>query len=143
MTMTDYELSESGVNTPSGRERPKRRSCTAEYKLGVLTEADACSERGEIGELLRREGLYKSHLTEWRRARRAGSLAGLESKKRVAAADKSQKAADREIGRLKRENAKLADDVARFKALSELAGKALALFETLSSGAASETKPTV
>jgi transposase len=59
-------------------ERVKRRRFTAEYKLGLLREADACSLPGEVGALLRREGLYSSHLAEWRRAREVGALEGLE-----------------------------------------------------------------
>ena len=142
MTMTEHELSKADDRAGSGRERPKRRTFAAEYKLSILEQADACTERGEIGELLRREGLYKSHLTEWRKARREGSLAGLEAKRRTRTADEAQRAADREIARLERENAKLRDEVAKFKALSELAGKAAALVETLSTSAASETKQT-
>jgi len=59
-------------------ERPRRRRFSAEYKLAIVREADACSRPGEIGELLRREGLYSSLLTEWRRARDAGALEALE-----------------------------------------------------------------
>src|SRR5437867_1623889 len=59
-------------------ERPRRRRFTAEYKLRVLREADACSRPGEVGALLRREGLYSSLLTEWRRAREVGALEALE-----------------------------------------------------------------
>jgi transposase len=59
-------------------ERPKRRRFSAEYKLQVVREADACSQPGEIGALLRREGLYSSLLTEWRRQRERGSLEALE-----------------------------------------------------------------
>lgn len=59
-------------------ERPRRRRFTAEYKLAIVREADACSRPGEIGALLRREGLYSSLLTEWRRARDAGALEALE-----------------------------------------------------------------
>ncbi len=66
------------VADPELVERAKRRRFTAEYKLGVLREADACSRPGEVGALLRREGLYSSLLTEWRRAREVGALAGLE-----------------------------------------------------------------
>ena len=62
--------------------RAKRRSFTASYKLWVLEEADKCYKPGQIGALLRREGLYSSHLTSWRRQRKAGELAGLTSKKR-------------------------------------------------------------
>ena len=58
-------------------ERAKRRRFTAEYKLRVLCEADACSQPGEVGALLRREGLYSSILSEWRKQREAGSLEAL------------------------------------------------------------------
>ena len=64
--------------------KPKRRQFTAAYRLRVLEEADRCPESGEVGRLLRREGLYSSHLTAWRKARRKGSLRGLASKKRGA-----------------------------------------------------------
>jgi transposase-like protein len=62
--------------------KAERRRFTAEYKLRVLREADACSKPGEVGALLRREGLYSSHLSNWRLARERGELAGLSSKKR-------------------------------------------------------------
>jgi transposase len=61
---------------------PKRRRFSAEEKLRILKEADACTRPGEMGALLRREGLYSSHLTEWRRARERGELEALEPKKR-------------------------------------------------------------
>ncbi len=64
--------------------KPKRRQFTAEYRLRILEEADRCTEPGEVGQLLRREGLYSSHLTAWRKARRSGALRGLASKKRGA-----------------------------------------------------------
>ena len=54
--------------------KPKRRQFTAEYRLRILEEADRCTQPGEVGRLLRREGLYSSHLTAWRKARRTGSL---------------------------------------------------------------------
>ena len=57
------------VPDPELVERPRRRRFSAQYKLEILREADACTRPGEIGELLRREGLYSSLLTEWRRAR--------------------------------------------------------------------------
>lgn len=56
-------------------ERPHRRSFTAEYKLAVLTEYDSATDPGAKGALLRREGLYSSHIVEWRRARNAGAIA--------------------------------------------------------------------
>src|SRR4051794_22704166 len=65
------------VPDPELVERPRRRRFSAEYKLRIVREADACSRPGEIGALLRREGLYSSLLTEWRRARDSGALVGL------------------------------------------------------------------
>ena len=62
--------------------KPQRRSFTAEYKRRILKEADACTTPGAVGALLRREGLYSSHLVEWRRARARGELAALTPKKR-------------------------------------------------------------
>jgi transposase-like protein len=64
--------------------KPKRRQFTAAYRMRILEEADRCTEPGEVGRLLRREGLYSSHLTAWRKARRNGALHGLASKKRGA-----------------------------------------------------------
>ena len=63
-------------------EKAVRRQFSAEYKRKVLTEADACSREGAIGALLRREGLYSSHLAVWRAARERGAIAGLAPKKR-------------------------------------------------------------
>jgi transposase-like protein len=68
----------TGAPDPELLERPTRRRFSAEYKLRIVSEADACSRPGEIGALLRREGLYSSLLTEWRRARDAGALEALE-----------------------------------------------------------------
>jgi len=62
---------------PEVAEKPKRRSYSAEYKVRILEQADACSEPGQIGALLRREGLYSSHLVAWRKLREDGVLAGL------------------------------------------------------------------
>jgi len=72
----------SGVPDPELAERPRRRRFSAEYKLGVLREAEACARKGEIGAMLRREGLYTSHLTAWRKQREAGALVGLAPRKR-------------------------------------------------------------
>ena len=68
-------------------EKPKRRQFPAKYKLQMVEEADACTRQGEIGSLLRREGLYSSHLTTWRRLRDSGALAGLTPRKRGRKAD--------------------------------------------------------
>jgi transposase-like protein len=94
--------------------KPKRRrTFTAEFKRRILEEAASCDRPGQLGALLRREGLYSSHLQQWRRERDAGALSGLEPKKRGpkvratdAAADKLREL-EREVARLKAENTKL------------------------------------
>jgi transposase-like protein len=93
--------------------KAKRRRFTAEYKRKILQEADACAESGQVGALLRREGLYSSHLTTWRQARERGELEGLAPKRRGPKAQepnplaKELAAERREVARLKAENAKL------------------------------------
>ena len=59
---------------PEVRPRAKRRTFAAQYKIAIVEEADACTREGEIGALLRREGLYYSHLTKWRKLYKAGQL---------------------------------------------------------------------
>jgi transposase len=67
---------------PEVPEKPVRRRFTADYKLQILREAEACQQHGQLGALLRREGLYSSHLTTWRRQRDQGALAALQVKRR-------------------------------------------------------------
>lgn len=88
---------------PEVPRNPKRREFTAAYKLRILEEADQCEQHGGIGELLRREGLYSSHLTTWRRQRRAGQLQALSPQKR--GPKKDEQAA--ELAALRRENERL------------------------------------
>lgn len=110
--------------------KAKRRRFTAEYKRRILKEADAC-DRGELGALLRREGLYSSHLVEWRRARDAGEIAGLTPRKRGPKAQAPDPLAsklaetEREVARLKAENAKLQIICDVQKKLSQLLGVTL------------------
>ena len=88
-------------------EKAKRRQYSAAYKLKILQEADACTKPGEVGALLRREGLYSSHLAAWRKAREKGERRGLEAKRRgpqtKVADPRDQKLAEqeRELGRWK------------------------------------------
>jgi transposase len=111
--------------------KAKRRRFTAEYKRKVLQEADACTESGQVGALLRREGLYSSHLTTWRQARERGELEGLSPKKRGPAAQeinplaKELAAERREVARLKAENAKLQIICDVQKKVSQLLGVTL------------------
>jgi len=95
---------------PEVSERAARRRFTAEYKLGVLRQADAYMGTGELGALLRREGLYSSHVTTWRRQREQGSLAALSPKKRGRSAVPPSPLA-RRVAELERENARLTQRV--------------------------------
>jgi transposase-like protein len=87
-------------------DRPKRRTYTAEYKKRILEEHDACSQSGEIGALLRREGLYSSLMSEWRRLRAAGADAALTPRKRGRKARVIDAMAQR-VADLERENRRL------------------------------------
>ena len=97
---------DEGVPNPEVPATAKRRQFSAEYKRRILKEADRCKLPGEIGALLRREGLYSSALTTWRKARDRGELAGLRPKKR-GAKPVPEKIAARETEKLRRENARL------------------------------------
>lgn len=94
------------VPDPEVRERAARRRFTAEYKGRVLRQADACAGTGELGALLRREGLYSSHLTTWRRQREQGVQAALSPQKRGRPAVPPSPLA-RQMAELQRENAQL------------------------------------
>jgi transposase len=94
---------------PEVLPRAQRRIFSAEYKLQILREADQCTATGEIGALLRREGLYSSHLTAWRRQRESGALAGLSPRKR--GRKKDEQAA--EMAALRRENERLRQRLAQ------------------------------
>ena len=83
--------------------KAERRQFSAAYKLEILKEADGCTGRGEIGALLRREGLYGSHLEKWRRQRERGALGGLSGQKRGPKVDRQAG----EIARLQREKEEL------------------------------------
>ncbi len=98
------------VPDPEVTAKAKRRSFAPEYKLRILDEAALCRKPGERGALLRREGLYSSHLTHWRRELREGVLAGLKPKKRGRKADP-----------LATENAHLRREIARLQAKLERA----------------------
>lgn len=88
---------------PEVNAKAKRRTFTAAYKRRILEEADRCTGRGEIGALLRREGLYSSNLSKWRREREAGELAALTPKKRGRKQDREAA----ELAKLRRENERL------------------------------------
>ena len=95
--------------------KAQRRRFSAEYKAGILREADECAQTGQIGALLRREGLYSSHLTEWRKLRAHGARAALAAKKRGRKGVRD--AREREIAKLSRENARLRRKLAQAEAV--------------------------
>jgi transposase len=100
-----------------------RRRFSAEYKRRILQEASACAP-GEIGALLRREGLYSSHLTFWRRQQATGELVGLTAKKRGPKVD----AHANELARLKRENERLQVKLQQAEAIISAQKKLAELF---------------
>jgi transposase-like protein len=122
---------------PEVPERARRRTFTAAYKQEILAAYDAAPD-GEKGAVLRREGLYSSLISEWRRARDAGALAGLKQPRGRPAADPR----DARIARLEREKAKLEQELATSRFVVEVQAKLQALLEKLSEGADSGQGPT-
>ena len=101
-------MSRESIEQPDPEVVPlaQRRQFTAEEKLRIIEEADACAGLGEIGALLRREGIYSSYLTRWRRARDRGELAALEAQMRGPKAP-TDKALRQEVAELRRKNERL------------------------------------
>ena len=110
MERTESVGEEQAAHSPEVLEKPVRRRFTVEYKARILAEADACTEAGQLGELLRREGLYSSYLTTWRRQRDDGVLAGLRPKRRGRKAKSNSPLVD-ENKRLHRENRRLTEQL--------------------------------
>ena len=108
------------------RARPRRRVFSAEQKLRILREADELKGTGGIGKMLRREGLYSSHLTDWRAERDRGELAGLAPKKRGRKA-RSDRARDEELARLTREIERLRCRLAQAEAIIAVQKKVASL----------------
>jgi transposase-like protein len=102
--------------------RAQRRRFTAEYKRRIVREADRCTKPGELGALLRREGLYSSHLSAWRAARQRGELAGLTPRPRGPQA-KPVDPRDRKLAELERENRRLSARLERAEGLIEVQKK--------------------
>ena len=105
---------------PEVTERATRRRFTAEYKLRILHEAEACKGNGALGRLLRREGLYSSHLSTWRQRRDAIARVSLAPKKR----GRPAKTVDPRVKQLERENARLTRRLERAEAIIEIQKKA-------------------
>jgi transposase len=124
------------VPDPEVPERPTRRRFSAEYKLAVVKEADACTEPGQIGALLRREGLYSSHLVDWRRQRDAGALDALSKHRGRPRPDPRE----REIAALRRDNARLRRRLDTAERIIEVQGKVSELLGISLDPASDETE---
>lgn len=122
---------------PEVPERARRRTFTAKYKLEVLAAYDAAPD-GEKGAVLRREGLYSSHITEWRKARDAGALAGLATPR----GRKRRDPAAEQIARLQAEKQRLEQELAKTRFVVDVQAKLHALLETLSESADTDPRST-
>jgi transposase len=116
------ELNKSNVPDPEVVPQAKRRLFSAAYKLRILEEVDACHESGQIGSLLRREGLYSSHLTTWRRQREQGQLEALSPRKRGRKPSVDEALA-KELAELKRENQRLENRLQQAETIIEVQKK--------------------
>lgn len=130
--MIDEKATQSGsgekgatsMPDPEVSLKPERRQFSAEYKLRILAEADRCKGSGEIGALLRREGLYRSHLEKWRQQQRESSLRALAPQKRGRKPDPQQL----EVVRLKREVEQLQKRLQQAELVIEFQKKLSSLF---------------
>ena len=146
MTLTMADLASGGPEVPAAgaagpaAARPghaTRRVFSSAYKLRIVTEYDSLTEHGARGALLRREGLYQSHIEKWRRARDRDALSSAK-----APAKDGPSAESRENRRLVEENARLVAELEKTNAVVEILGKAYALLEVLSGSAEQPTRST-
>jgi transposase len=144
LTMADMATSPAGQDGTVGSGdgprsgRPKRRAFTAEYKMRILRQYEELADDPQArGALLRREGLYTSHLSEWRKVRDASAEISLADKP---SGRPRRSAAEAENERLRKENERLTAELARTKAALDVVGKAHALLELLSESADSSAK---
>lgn len=109
---------------PEVLDKPIRRRFTSEYKLRIVEEADRCTKPGDVGRLLRREGLYTSHLTSWRKAVRTGSLKAL-SKKRGRKSERNP--LEEKVRKLEREVDRLEKKLHKAHLIIDVQGKVAGL----------------
>jgi transposase-like protein len=143
MSHKQSSIFSSNGSEPAGQPEPEvvpkavRRSFSTAYKLRIVEEADQCTERGQIGALLRREGLYSSQLTTWRRLRDEGGLQALAPKTRGRKA--SQDAREVEIAALRRENERLHKQLQQAELIIGAQKKLAAALEQTLSGSEAES----
>jgi len=133
MSQKQYQASRAnGLSlNPEVVAQAKRRHFSAAYKLRILEEAERCDQAGQMGALLRREGLYASHLTTWRRQRQAGQLAGLTPKQR----GRSKDVQAAELATLRQENERLRSRLEQAELIIAAQKKLAQLLEQLTQAA--------
>jgi transposase-like protein len=140
MTMTTATVrvhaDEGAMRADDPAAKPTRRRFSAAYKLAILDEYEHLTDSGAKGALLRCEGLYSSHLVDWRRARDEGALRELAPRRRP----KRQSPERQELERLRRRNARLEEQLARHRQALEIQGKASELLARLLAGSDEETR---
>ena len=109
---------------PEVVDKPTRRRFAPSYKLRIIEEAERCTELGAVGRLLRREGLYSSHLTTWRKAAHSGSLKAL-SKKRGRKPERNP--LEEKVRKLERRNARLEEELRKAHLIIDVQGKVAGL----------------
>ena len=110
---------------PEVSAKATRRRFTPRYKLSIVESAEQCEGPGEIGKLLRREGLYSSHLSAWRKAAREGSLRGLAKKRGPRPSGGKREA--KKVRKLERENARLREELRKARIVIDVQGKVAGL----------------
>lgn len=134
------DRSGSGSGSADPAPRPSRRVFSREYKLAIVTEYEN-ARNGEKGAILRREGLYSSHVIEWTRARDAGALTPKPDG--PTATRRPRKSTEQvELEKLRRQNAKLQAELTKTRIALDIMGKAHALLDELSGSAETEEPPT-
>jgi transposase-like protein len=132
MTMTTATLVERAhdgdVRDDDPAAKPVRRRFSTEYKLAVLAEYEQLTDAGAKGALLRREGLYSSHIVEWRRAKQVGAIGGTIS---APGATKKRSDTERELERLRKRNERLEEQLDKHKKALRIQGKASELLARL------------
>ncbi len=119
----------SNVSNPEVQKKAERRRFNAEYKRSILAEAEGCTDRGELGSLLRREGLYDSHLSRWRKAEREGRLGGKGQKTTTKTnRNKQDKLLNERIVELERENKRLKTELEKAETIMDVQKKLSVLF---------------
>jgi len=136
MLQTEHPMTLKTTGTPNETPDPQvkptmaRRSFTSAYKLSILEQADQCRSRGEVGALLRREGLYSSHLSNWRGLRRQGQLQASTNNKR-GPQPSLEPAQRREMEQLRQRNAKLERELEKAHTIIDVQKKLSSLLATI------------